>query len=107
MILQPLVENAVKHGIGSRLDGGAVRIAAERAGSLLRIRVENDADEEEEAAAPAGCGIGLDNVRRRLAAAFAHEAGIHWTREPQRFRVDLTLPASCLPAPAPAPAPAN
>lgn len=105
MILQPLVENAVKHGIGSRLDGGAVRIAAERAGSLLRIRVENDADEEEDAAAPAaGCGIGMDNVRRRLAAAFAHEAGIHWTREPQRFRVDLTLPATCPPIPERAPA---
>ena len=93
MILQPLVENAVKHGIARRLDGGAVRIAAERAGSLLRIRVENDADEDEVPSRAAGCGIGLGNVRERLAASFAHEASIHWTREAQGFRVDLTLPA--------------
>ncbi|XYJ08965.1 sensor histidine kinase [Telluria sp. B2] len=103
MILQPLVENAVKHGIGRRLDGGAVRIAAERAGSMLRIRVENDADEDDtdrgETASPAaGCGIGLANVRERLAATYAHEASIHWTREAQHFRVDLTLPAIDEPA---------
>ena len=93
MILQPLVENAVKHGIGNLVDGGVVRIGARRAGALLRIRVENDADDEE--ASPAsGCGIGLANVRQRLAATYAHEASISWTREPGRFRVDLTLPAA-------------
>lgn len=94
MILQPLVENAVKHGIGNRLEGGTVKIVARRAGSLLRIRVENDAEDEEEAAAPAGCGIGLANVRQRLAATYAIDAGINWTREPGRFYVDLTLPAA-------------
>ncbi|MEW6373367.1 MAG: histidine kinase [Pseudomonadota bacterium] len=98
MILQPLVENAVKHGIGRRLDGGTVRIGAERAGSLLRIRVENDADEDEVPSAAAGCGIGLANVRERLAATYAHEASIHWMREAQRFRVDLALPAVSEPA---------
>lgn len=95
MILQPLAENAVKHGIGNRIEGGVVRIAARRAGSLLRIRVENDADDEDGSApAAAGCGIGLANVRQRLAATYAHEASINWTREPGRFCVDLTLPAS-------------
>lgn len=102
MILQPLVENAVKHGVGNRIDGGLVAIAAERAGSLLRIRVENDA-EEDAAPSAAGCGIGLANVRQRLAATFAHEASIHWTREPQRFRVDLSLPATTEPAASKAP----
>ena len=98
MLLQPLVENAVKHGIGNRLDGGTVSIAAERAGSLLRIQVENDADEDGAAAetagtAPAaGCGIGLANVRRRLAATYAHEASVHWTHTGPRFRVELALP---------------
>ena len=94
MLLQPLVENAVKHGIGNRIEGGVVRIVARRAGSLLRIRVENDADDEGGAPALAGCGIGLANVRQRLAATYSHEASIHWTREPGRFCVDLTLPAS-------------
>ena len=96
MLLQPLVENAVKHGIGNLLDGGTVRIAAERAGSLLRIRVENDADEERAAlhsAQPAaGCGIGLANVRQRLLATYAHAASVHWIRLDAGFRVDITLP---------------
>jgi len=92
MLLQPLVENAVKHGIGNRLDGGLVRIDAECAGSLLRIRVENDADEDLAGQPAAGCGIGLANVRQRLLATYAHEASVHWTRLDARFRVDIALP---------------
>jgi len=93
MLLQPLVENAVKHGIGNRIEGGTVRIAAERAGSLLRIRIENDADEDDAAPSGAGCGIGLANVRQRLLATYAHEASVHWTRFVAGFRVDIALPA--------------
>ncbi|MEX5744447.1 sensor histidine kinase [Massilia sp. X63] len=92
MILQPLVENAVKHGIGGLLEGGSITLAAERAGSLLRIRVENDADPD--GAAPrAGKGIGLVNVRQRLAAAYGREGSVHWAREDNTFRVELVLPA--------------
>lgn len=95
LLLQPLAENAVKHGIGRMLEPGLVRIEAARAGSLLRIRIENDVDADEpgEAGAPGGAGIGVDNVRRRLAAAYGHEAGARWTREEGRFRVELVLPA--------------
>jgi len=94
LLLQPLAENAVKHGIGRMLAPGLVRIEAARAGSLLRIRIENDvdADEADEKGAPGGGGIGVDNVRRRLAAAYGHEAGARWTREEGRFRVELVLP---------------
>jgi two-component system sensor histidine kinase AlgZ len=91
MILQPLVENAVKHGIGNLTEGGAVRIAAARAGSLLRLSVENDVDPDQPAAP--GNGIGLANVRQRLAAAYGAEAAIHWSRHGNLFRVELTLPA--------------
>jgi hypothetical protein len=97
MLLQPLVENAVKHGIGNRLDGGTVRISAERAGPLLRIRVENDADEADVAQPLAGCGIGLANVRQRLLATYAHEASVHWTRLDASFRVDIALPVETEP----------
>ena len=93
MILQPLVENAVKHGIGNLLDGGGIRLRAERAGSLLRIRVENDADPDGAGTSEAGKGIGLVNVRQRLAAAYGREGSVHWAREDNLFRVDLTLPA--------------
>lgn len=92
MILQPLVENAVKHGIGALVEGGIIRLSAERAGSLLRIRVENDADFVD-AGGTAGNGIGLVNVRQRLAAAYGREGSVHWAREDRVFRVDLVLPA--------------
>jgi signal transduction histidine kinase len=91
MLLQPLVENAVKHGIAAMLAPGRIRLSAVRAGSVLRIEVENDV-EPGESVRPAQSGIGLVNVRQRLAAAYAHEAGVHWRREGERFRVELSLP---------------
>ncbi|MFB9242877.1 histidine kinase [Massilia antarctica] len=90
MILQPLVENAVKHGIANLTGGGTIRIAAQRAGPVLNVVVENDIDDEP---AVSGKGIGLANVRQRLAVAYGHEAGIVWTREARLFRVALSLPA--------------
>jgi len=92
MILQPLVENAVKHGIGGRLEGATITINAERAGSLLRIKVANEVDHDAPAS-DGGRGIGLENVRQRLAAAYGSGAGVHWTRADGMFRADLVLPA--------------
>jgi hypothetical protein len=94
MLLQPLVENAVKHGVAGMIGFCRVRLAAARAGSVLRVRVENGIDPDAPPAS-AGRGIGLANVHQRLAAAYGHEAGIHWTRDDDRhiFRVELALPA--------------
>jgi two-component system sensor histidine kinase AlgZ len=97
MLLQPLVENAVKHGIGQMIGPGLVRIEAARAGSMLRIRVENDVDAELRTDAPHGTGVGLDNVRQRLAAAHAHEASVHAAHSDGRFSVALALPAVTAP----------
>ncbi|MDP3668620.1 MAG: histidine kinase [Telluria sp.] len=91
MILQPLVENAVKHGVGNLLAGGTVRIGAERAGSILRVSVENDVDQD--LPQSRAKGIGLANVRQRLAAAYGHEASVHCSRQDNKFRVELSLPA--------------
>jgi two-component system sensor histidine kinase AlgZ len=78
MLLQPLVENAVKHGIGQMI-GRAACASALRAGSLLRILVENDVDPDTPCVK--GTGVGLENVRRRLAAAYGIDASVHWGRE--------------------------
>jgi LytS/YehU family sensor histidine kinase len=96
LLLLPPVENAIKHGVGQRIEGGTLRLTAARAGSLLRICVENDCAAEERSRP--GTGRGLANVRERLAAAYAHEAGVHWTRGPGTFRVDLLLPARTMEA---------
>ncbi|KQQ45884.1 histidine kinase [Duganella sp. Leaf126] len=90
MLIQPLVENAVKHGICKLPEGGVVRIAAQRAGSLLHIRVDNPIDD---GISRGGTGIGLANVRQRLSGAYKHEASIRWGRQDNNFNVDIAMPA--------------
>jgi two-component system, LytTR family, sensor histidine kinase AlgZ len=92
LILQPLVENAVSRGIATLLDGGELRITAARSGERLAIAVENPFDPA--APAPPGTGLGLDNVRARIAAAYAGAGQVTVTRDGGRFRVELDLPAS-------------
>jgi hypothetical protein len=91
LLLQPLVENAVTHGIAHLLEGGAIRLDAARRGDRLVVVIENPRDPE--AKASAGAGLGLDNVRRRLAAVYREEAHLDAVREADRFRVELSFPA--------------
>jgi signal transduction histidine kinase len=101
LLLQPLVENALKHGIAHLLDGGTVAIQAKRRRETLYVVVENPCDPER-AAAP-GTMLGLENVRRRLAACYGDRALMAVDRRPDRFRVELRIPAEVTPAPAPLP----
>lgn len=96
LLLQPLVENAIKHGVSNRIEGGCVRLSAVREGDTLRLGVENPIDDD--APSRAGEGVGLENVRRRLAVFGAREAKLEAVREPGRFRVSLTLPAHTAPS---------
>jgi LytS/YehU family sensor histidine kinase len=91
MLLQPLVENAVKHGIGNISEGGLVSVRAARAGSQLHIVVENTVDSD--TPARTGEGLGLANVRQRLTLAYEHHASVHCERQDDHYRVTLTLPA--------------
>jgi two-component system sensor histidine kinase AlgZ len=91
LLLQPLVENAVTHGISQRLEGGEIRILAERRGAELVITVSNPRDAD--APSRPGTGIGLQNVRRRLAALHGDEAEVRVVPTDDAFRVELRLPA--------------
>jgi two-component system sensor histidine kinase AlgZ len=91
LLLQPLVENAVKHGIGQLLDGGTLRIVAMRDGGFVRIRVENECDPDR--VPQHGENIGLANTRRRVEMFYGPAARMEILDEPTRFRVDLVLPA--------------
>ena len=93
MIIQPLVENAVKHGICNMPEGGTIRVSARRSGSMLHIRVDNPVDQDMSSMRSDGHGIGLTNVRQRLAGAYKHEASIHWGRRENSFGVDIAMPA--------------
>ena len=91
LLLQPLVENAIKHGIAERIEGGTVRLSATRRDGWLTVSVENEVDAD--APSRAGEGVGLENVRRRLEALAARDGRLEATRLEGRFRVTLTLPA--------------
>ena len=90
LLLQPLVENAVRHGIAQRLEGGTLRLEALRDGAALRIRIENPRDPESQGRR--GAGLGLDNVRGRLRSLFGEAARLEITPAADSFRAELTLP---------------
>lgn len=67
-ILQPLVENALDHGIGRRADGGTITVRAQRTGDRLRLDVEDNGGGLSTGAR--SDGVGLTNTRERLLASF-------------------------------------
>jgi signal transduction histidine kinase len=90
LLLQPLVENAIKHGIANLVDGGVIRIAARRRGDCLDIEMENARDAEEEA--PKGLGLGLSQVRQRLKGRYGAQAFFEAQATEGAFRVRMAFP---------------
>jgi hypothetical protein len=91
LLLQPLVENAVKHGIASLPEGGDVRLAVQRQNGRLAILVENSWDPE--APPRRSGGLGLKNVQQRLEARYGKDASLRVDTEGQLFQVILSIPA--------------
>jgi two-component system sensor histidine kinase AlgZ len=91
LLLQPLVENAIRHGIATRAEGGVLRLSARTDGQSLRFQVENPFDAE--TPSRPGVGLGLSNVRLRLRARYGEAALLDAVRAPDCFRVMLLLPA--------------
>lgn len=90
LIIQPLVENAITHGVAPALDGGVVRLQAERNGAGVKIVVENPF--EPESTAGNGAGLGLKNVKMRLANLYNGNARMDVSDNAGQFRVELQLP---------------
>lgn len=91
LLLQPLVENAVVHGIAPRIEGGRITIAAKRVGGEMRLQVRNPVDQE--SVGRGSSGVGLANVRGRLQALFAGSASLAVERTSDSFCATLVLPA--------------
>ena len=91
LILQPLIENAIKHGIGHLVEGGTIVIQSKRLGSRIRISVENPVDLD--ADSKKGANVGLDNTRKRLQTLYADEARVDIIRSDERFKVELFIPS--------------
>jgi LytS/YehU family sensor histidine kinase/multisubunit Na+/H+ antiporter MnhF subunit len=91
LLLQPLVENAIKHGIEPSIEGGEIRVEGVREGELLILRV---VDTGVGMGAAGAEGIGLSNVRARLESLYGDRAGlILEPRVPHGFVAELRLPA--------------
>lgn len=100
MLLQPLVENAVKHGIEPLEEGGAVDIQVRRKNERLVVSIaDTGAGPGVKAFSSDSAGVGVANVQSRLAALFGASASLTLVEnEPRGMIATLTLPAS-LPAP--------
>jgi two-component system sensor histidine kinase AlgZ len=91
LLLQPLMENAIHHGIAHLIEGGEIRLVAARPGGRLSIVVENPCDPDRPRSN--GGGIGLANVRGRLDTAYGSDAWLEVESGEERFRVVVSLPA--------------
>src|ERR1017187_9160939 len=88
--IQPLVENAIKHGIAGRTEPGRVRIKANRRGEELRISVENSGSGKP--AGSVGTGVGLQNVKRRLEICYGPSSHLALSLTPDAATVELRIP---------------
>jgi LytS/YehU family sensor histidine kinase len=88
--VQPLVENAVKHGIAPHPEPGYVHVRAAREGGTLRVTVENSGGDS--SGANAGPGVGMQNVRRRLEICYGSAARLELAFHGNRTVVELLLP---------------
>ena len=92
--LQPLVENAVRHGVASQTKPCTVTIAARVRGDTLEIDVRDDGPGADVKAAMSAPGLGLRAIHQRLLAQYGDRAGVHVESGPSAgFKVLVTLPA--------------
>ncbi|MGL4793351.1 LytS/YhcK type 5TM receptor domain-containing protein [Aeromonas jandaei] len=89
--LQPLIENAIKHGISTLLDKGCLHLYTEETQETVTIHVEDNAGAWQPR--PVGDGLGMTIVDRRLKSAFGERYGVTVSCEPEQWtRVSVTLP---------------
>ena len=90
LLLQPLVENAIKHGIAALPEGGLLVVAADVVEGHVILKVDNPLDAD--APAPQGLGIGLRQVRQRLLGRFGSRARFEAVAREGIHRVTLVFP---------------
>ena len=94
LLLQPLVENAVRHGLSSLVDGGRVELYAHRCGDDLTIEIRDNGRGFDPGAVPYGYGI--TNTRRRLSLMYDRHLSIE-SSPGQGTRINLSIPLTYAP----------
>jgi two-component system, LytTR family, sensor kinase len=98
LILQPMVENAVKHGIAKRVQGGAIRIAAFRSNGRITLSVYNDGPSLPLGWEKTSSGVGISNVRTRLRSLYGDKFDLSLENEdPGGVKASVSLPFICGP----------
>jgi hypothetical protein len=92
LILQPIVENAVKHGIAKRARGGCLRVTASRSDGQLTLCVYNDGPALPEEWEKTNSGIGISNVRARLRTMYGDGFGLSLRNHGSGVEVSLSIP---------------
>jgi two-component system, LytTR family, sensor kinase len=93
LLLQPLVENAIKHGISKRVAGGMVRVSGSQHDGALRLCVYNDGPFATEDFDAARTGVGIGNLRTRLQILYGSRSQLTLGRgDPEGVEVVVTLP---------------
>ena len=94
MLLQPIVENAIKHGLEPKVEGGTVTVDARREGDRMLVTVEDNGFGFSDYADSKGTGVGLANLRERLAVLYDGRATIDIAdaRPGTRIRISVPLP---------------
>ncbi|HTB10858.1 MAG TPA: histidine kinase [Bryobacteraceae bacterium] len=90
LVLQPLIENAVKHGIATMVEGGLIRVEGHVVNGSMEVSVENDFDPD--SPSPRRHGLGLRNVRSRLTTRFGDKARLTAHVENNQFRAEMVVP---------------
>jgi hypothetical protein len=92
LVLQPLVENAVKHGIRLLDEGGTIEVGARHVGNRLELQVANPVDDQAQRDT-SGLGQGLHHLRMRLQALYGEAASVSVdTAAGNRYTVTVSLP---------------
>jgi signal transduction histidine kinase len=98
-LLQPLIENAVRHGIAHRPEGGTIRVSARRRNGTLALRISDDGSATPDPHGTAGTGFGLEGVRQQIDAHYGARARLNVQRlAGGGFDVTLNLPLEAEPA---------
>jgi len=92
LTLQPLVENAIYHGVEPLPDGGIIDIRVDAVDEFIRISISNPLLEDRTEQHREGNQMAVDNIRERLQIAFAGEATMQQQEEHGQFTVTLNLP---------------
>jgi two-component system LytT family sensor kinase len=96
--VQPLVENALRHAIAPRRDGGRVSVRAEVSGNRLKVEVGDDGPGADPSVVALSSGVGLNVIRRRLSLRHGANAVLEVLTSPgSGFNVRFSLPVEAGP----------